>query len=206
VIEDLRYPQDHDRLAAFCSASNGDSFDATERTAWETVRRIGYAAMEVLIQLQGTGDLGEQLTTVAGQRLQRSEEPEPTIVRSIFGEHRFKQYAYRKGPKKKVELRPISTRLQLPDGRWPYLLEEFSQMFCVDQAYNQGSSNLERVFGSKHSVDTLERVNARMGQLAGAFLEDLPVPAAESESEILVASGSQAKLRSGSEATNCLCY
>jgi hypothetical protein len=61
-------------------------------------------------------------------------------------------------------------------------------MFWFDQAYNQASNNLERVFGSNHSVDTLEQVNARMGQLAGAFLDDLPTPALESESEILVAS------------------
>jgi hypothetical protein len=108
------------------SASNGDSFDSTERTAWETVRRIGYAAIELVVQLQGTVDLGEQLTTAEAQRLQRSEEPQPTVIRSFFGEHRFQQFTYRKGPKKKVELRPTSTRLQLPEGRWAYLLEEFS--------------------------------------------------------------------------------
>lgn len=188
ALQQLQQLQLDIREQVMSSASKGDSFDSTERTVWETVRRIGYAAMELLVQLQGTGDLGEQLTTAEGQRLQRSEEPQPTVVRSIFGEHRFQQYTYRKGPKKKVELRPISTRLQLPEGRWSYLLEEFSQMFCVDQAYNQASSNLERVFGLKHSVDTLERVNARMGQLAGAFLDELPAPAPESESEILVAS------------------
>lgn len=169
-------------------ASNGASFDSTERSVWELVKRTGYAAMELLISLQGSGDLGEHVTTSEDQQLRRSNAPTATTVRSIFGEHRFEQYTYSAGVNKKIELRPMSTRLQLPENRWSYLLEEFSQMFSVDQAYNQAASNLERVFGSKFSVDTLERTNFRMGQCADAFLDALPKPSPQTESKILVGS------------------
>jgi len=170
------------------AAKDGDSFDSTERSVWELVKRTGHAAMEILIRLQGSGDLGEQITTSEDQQLRRSDAPMATPIRSIFGEHSFEQFTYSEGVNKKIELRPISTRLQLPENRWSYLLEEFSQMFTVDQAYNQAASNLERVFGSKFSVDTLERTNSRMGRQADAFLDALPKPPPKTESEILVAS------------------
>lgn len=170
------------------AANNGDSFDSTERLVWETVLRTGHAAMELLLSLQGSGDLGEHMTTAEEQPLRRSDEPTTTQVRSIFGEHSFQQFTYSPGVNKKIELRPISTRLQLPENRWSYLLQEFSQMFSVDQAYNQAASNLERVFGSKFSMDTLEQTNSRMGQQADAFLDGLPKPSPKTESEILVAS------------------
>lgn len=170
------------------AANNGDSFDSTERSVWELVKRAGHAAMELLISLQGTGDLGEHVAIGEDRQLQRSDEPTATPVRSIFGEHSFQQFTYSAGVNKKIELRPISTRLQLSENRWSYLLEEFSQMFSVDQAYNQAASNLERVFGSKFSVDTLERTNSRMGRQADAFLDALPKPSPKTESKILVAS------------------
>jgi hypothetical protein len=170
------------------AANNGDSFDSTERLVWESVKRAGHAAMELVISLQGSGDLGEVITIGEDRQLWRSNEPTTTTVRSIFGEHRFEQFTYSAGVNKKIEFRPISTRLHLPETRWSYLLQEFSQMFCVDQAFNQAASNLERVFGSKFSVDTLEQTSARMGQQADAFLDSLPKPLPVTESEILVVS------------------
>ena len=78
--------------------------------------------------------------------------------------------------------------MDLPKNRWSYLLEEFSQMFCVDQAFGQVSQNLKSVFGGEFSVDTLETTNARLGQQAHEVLADLPQPAPSSEGELLVGS------------------
>lgn len=171
------------------AAQAGDSFDTTERTVWELLKRTGHAAIELFLGLQGSGDLGEQVTTSEDQTLRRSDVPTTTPLRSIFGGHCVEQYTYSPGVNKKIELRPISTRLQLPENRWSYLLEEFSQMFCVDQAYHQAASNLERLFGGKFSVETLERTNFRLGQSADGFLDSLPKPPPQTESKILVSSG-----------------
>jgi hypothetical protein len=65
-------------------------------------------------------------------------------------------------------------------------LEEFSQYFCVDQAFGQASQGLEMVLRQEVSVDTLERVNRRMGEQAEAFLDALPTPPAKKEGELLV--------------------
>ena len=136
------------RLREFVSdgVAQGESFDSIERGVWEMVRRAGFCSMELFVKLQGTGDLGERVVTDDQQTLQRSRQPSHTVVRSIFGEHSFEQFTYSRGKNKKTLLYPISARLQLPLQRWSYLLQEFSQMFCVDQAFNQASANLESVF------------------------------------------------------------
>jgi hypothetical protein len=117
----------------------------------------------------------------------RSDAPVSSTIRTVFGTHRFEQFAYNSGPKTKIQLYPISVRMQLPNSDWSNLLQEFSQMLCVDQAYNQASENLSSFLGGKFSVDTLESTNQRMGVHAGEFLASLPTPPKAEEGKILVA-------------------
>lgn len=168
------------------AAQQGGSFDSLERNTWSTVREIGFAALELFIHLQGRGDLGSIAQTPEGQTLYRSTEPAACTIRSIFGTHAFQQYTYSPGTKRAIELRPIDARMSLPEGRWSYLLQEFSQLFCVDQAFGLAAENMATVFGGTFSVDTLESVNAQMGQDAERFLSALPTPPAKEEGEVLV--------------------
>jgi hypothetical protein len=170
------------------AAQEGDSFDSLERDTWSKVRQIGFAAMELFIRLQGQGDLGPTVQTSEGCTLRRSADPAACTIRSIFGRHRFQQYTYSAAAKKAVKLRPIDARMSLPSARWSYLLQEFSQLFCVDQAFGLAAQNMATVFGGMFSVDTLESVNAQMGQDAECFLSDLPTPPAKEEGEVLVLS------------------
>ena len=170
------------------AAQQGDSFDSLERDAWKSVRRMGCAAVELFIHLQGNGDLGSTTQTAEGPALHRSEEQAECTIRSIFGRHAFLQYTYSPGKNKAIELRPIDARMSLPQSRWSYLLQEYSQMFCVEQAFGLAAQNLATVFGGNFSVDTLESVNVQMGRDAEGFLGDLPTPPAKDEGEVLVLS------------------
>lgn len=169
------------------AVENGECFDKCERMVWKMMLDAGRAAMELFIRSQGDGDLGDTAPTDEGKVLRRSEQPATTKLRSIFGEHEFKEFTYSPGVNKKIELRPISARMRLPENRWSYMLQEFSQTFCSDQAFNQAGANLEMFFGSKFSVDTLEQTNLRMGPEANEFMRNLPTPEADTEGEILVA-------------------
>ena len=42
------------------AAARGDSFDEVERKIWESVRQIGFQAMELFLSLQGQGDIGQK--------------------------------------------------------------------------------------------------------------------------------------------------
>ena len=169
------------------AAQHGKSLYETEKAILQSVLKMGQLATESFLKLQGDGDLGETVQTEDGQTLHRSEKPIDRALRTVFGEHTFTAYVYLPGPKKKIALRPIDARLNLAEGKGSYLWEEFSQYFCVDQAFAQAASAMETVFGQKLSVDTLERTNQRIGNQAEPFLDSLPAPPTEEEGELLVA-------------------
>jgi hypothetical protein len=56
----------------------------------------------------------------------------------------------------------------------------------VDQAFGQASQGLATVLRQEVSMDTLQRINRRMGEQAEGFLDRLPTPPAQEEGELLV--------------------
>lgn len=125
----------------------GKSLHEVEQKTLGAVLLMGKLNVDQFLQAQGNGDLGETATTAAGRTLRRSPEVVQRPLRTVFGEHSFAQFVYAVGPKRKIELRPIDARLGLPQGKYSYLLEEFSQFFCIEQAYDQASLAFEKVLG-----------------------------------------------------------
>jgi hypothetical protein len=169
------------------AARDGESLYETEKEILAKVLEMGRLATDSFLQQQGDGDLGPTVRTADGIELQRSDFPVARPLRTVFGEHTFHAYVYAPGPKQKIVLRPIDARLNLPAGKYSYLLEEFSQYFCVEQAFGQAADSFHTVLGQKLSVDTLQRTNQRVGEQARDYLEALPTPPAEEEGEVLVA-------------------
>jgi hypothetical protein len=148
---------------------------------------MGHTAVDLFLAAQGDGDLGPTVTTENGTRLRRSDTPQPRALRTIFGEHCLHTYVYAQGAKRAIELRPIDARLNLPAGKASYLLQEFSQLFCVEKAFAVGAQQFEAVFGQELSVAVLEDINQDLGEQADRFLDSLPTPPAAQEGAILVA-------------------
>ena len=169
------------------AAEQGESLYEAEKGILTIVLKMGHLATDTFLLLQGDGDLGRTVQTDDGQTLLRSEQPVNRPLRSVFGEHTFAAYVYSPGPKKKIALRPIDARLNLPEGKGSYLWEEFTQYFCIEQAFGQAADALAIVLGQTLSVDTLERTNQRLGEQAEQFLDTLPAPLPEEEGELLVA-------------------
>jgi hypothetical protein len=175
-------------LAAFVrrGVQDGLSFDQVERGILGMVLDMGFAAVNLFLSAQGDGDLGATVETEDGTILYRSDSRMPRPLRTIFGEHTFVAYAYSPGTKRKIELRPIDARLNLPEGKASYLLQEFSQLFCVEKAFAVGGRQFATVFRQPLSVDVLEDVNRAMGAQADRFLEQLPTPPRVEEGAVLV--------------------
>jgi hypothetical protein len=171
------------------AAQEGWALHSVERQIFNRVLQMGYAATEMFLQAQGNGDLGETCTTKTGKTLFRSDEPAERPLQTVFGHHTIQAYVYAPGAHEKIDLRPVDARLQLSDRQTSYLLEEFSQYFCVDQAFQQAAQGIELVLNQKISVDVLERTNRRMGAQADEFLDQLPRPPANKEGELLVFTG-----------------
>jgi len=170
------------------AAAEGRALRDVERSVLDRVLQLGRAATDQFLALQGDGDLGETVTTDEGQTLYRSAEPIARPLRTIFGQHEFSAFVYRqrRHPNTPIVFRPVDARMSLPPGRWSHLLEEFTQLFCLEGAYAPAAEAFARIFRQKLSVDTLEDVNRRMGQQAAKFLDGLDAPPAKEEGELLV--------------------
>ncbi len=169
------------------AVQEGASLDDLERGTFQRVLKMGRAAVKLFLEAQGDGDLGDCVATAEGTVLYRSDTPMTRPLRTIFGEHSFEAYVYSRGSKRQIELRPIDARINLPEGKASYLLQEFSQLFCVEKAFGVGARQLETVFQQRLSVDVLEDINRAMGAQADRFLDGLPPPAAAAAGAILVA-------------------
>jgi hypothetical protein len=168
------------------SVQEGAELDAVERGAFARVLALGRAAVDLFLAAQGDGDLGASVGGEEDVVLHRSAAVVERPLRTIFGEHAVHAYVYSQGSKKKIELRPIDARLNLPEGKASYLLQEFTQLFCVEKAFRVGARQFETVFGQKLSVDVLEDINRAVGEQADRFLDQLPPPPADEEGAILV--------------------
>ncbi len=177
-----------DDLAVFVrqAAQDGADLDTVERAAFARVLEIGRAAIDLFLDGQGDGDLGVSVTSKDDVVLHRSESVQKRPLRTIFGEHALQAYVYSRGSKTKIELRPIDARINLAEGKASYLLQEFTQLFCVEKAFGVGARQFETVFDQKLSVDVLEDINRAMGEQADRFLDQLPKPPAKEEGAILV--------------------
>ena len=176
------------QLEAYARSAAGDGtrqYDF-ERETLRRVLEIGHHAVDLYLGLQEDGDLGPTVATDDGQELFRSETPIDRPLRTVFGEHGITSYVYAPGAKKKIALRPIDARIELPASKFSYLYEEFSQHFCVEQAFATGAERLGTIFGVAPSVDSLEVISRRLGDQAGEFLDDLPQPDPTQEGELLV--------------------
>jgi hypothetical protein len=168
------------------AVQEGSDLDTVERGTLARVLEIGRAAVELFLQGQGDGDLGAHVTFDDGAILYRSDAVVERPLRTIFGEHAFQAFVYSRGSNRKIELRPIDARINLPENKASYLLQEFTQLFCVEKAFRVGARQFETVFGQKLSVDVLEDINRAMGDQADRFLDQLPTPPAKDEGAILV--------------------
>lgn len=168
------------------AADEGGGLYQLERSLLKGLLDMGWSLVRMYIERQGDGDLGPTVTTPDGRTLHRSEEAKNRPLRTIFGQHEFGQFTYSAGQGKTIELRPLDARMQLPEGVCSYLLEEFSQMFNVEQAFDLTRRNIKTVFGQSLSVDTMERVNRRMAEQAEMYFESRPVPASTDEGDLIV--------------------
>jgi hypothetical protein len=177
------------KLTAFVqeAVQKGYSLDQLERGTFAHVLEIGLRAVDLFLKAQGDGDLGVSVTTENGTVLHRSSTVVDRPLRTIYGEHTFKAYVYSQGSKKKIDLRPVDAHINLPECKASYLLQEFSQLFCVEKAFAVGARQFGSTFRQKLSVDVLEDINRAMGEQADRFLDALPVPPAAKEGAIIVA-------------------
>ena len=171
------------------AATEGRPIHEVERGLWRRVRQIGHECLAQFLRLQGDGDMGDTVTLPTGEELHRLENLHERRYLSIFGDFELQRVVYGSREKQKIDFVPLDNRLQLPEGVFSYVLQDWDQSLCVEEAFRQASATMWRILELKQSVDSLEHMNQGMAKEATTFMLNRPQP--EQEGEIVVASADQ---------------
>jgi hypothetical protein len=168
------------------AAGEGTAIHVVEREIWRRVRNLGWRLLGQFITDQGDGDLGERFTMPDGRVLNRLDELHPRVYQSIFGGYELDRVVYGTREGQKIEFVPLDQRLQLPEGEFSYVLQDWDQSVGVEQAFSRVDETISMILGFNQSVDSLERMNRRMARQVESFRRSRPTPPAEEEGQIVV--------------------
>lgn len=182
-----------DELIAFLDIAfhQGTALHEVERGLWGRLLRLGRECLRQFLDRCGTGDLGEAVTLPNGCECRRLDGPHPRRYVSIFGAFCLQRAVYGSREGQAIEFVPLDNRLQLPEGVFSYLLQDWDQALCAEQAFGQASATVRRMLGLSQSVDSLEHMNREMAQEVTTFMLNRPQPEHEQEGEVAVASADQ---------------
>lgn len=188
VIKSETLEQQFNEMQEFIrhGAKEGLAAHLVERGLWKRLRQMGRRLFGQFLDLQGDGDLGETVTLPQGEELHRLEGLHERRYVSIFGEFRLRRVVYGSREKQKIDFVPLDNRLRLPESAFSYVLQDWDQALCAEQAFSQASATMWRILDLKQPVDSLEHMNQDMASMATTFMLNQPVP--EQEGEIVVAS------------------
>jgi hypothetical protein len=157
-----------------------------ESKTFDTLLQAGRATVQLLIDVLGDGDRGEQHETPDGKTLQRSSQPQDRPYVSIFGPLHIQRYVYAQRDGQKFEFAEVDARLALPEGKFSYLLQDWDQNFAMEQPFAKVSQTIEKILGLGQHVDSLERMNRGLARSVEAYHAIQTPPPPEEEGEIFV--------------------
>lgn len=164
----------------------GTALHHIERGLWKGLLQLGHDFMEQLFTLAGTGDMGATLTLPTGAESHRLPELHQRRYVSIFGVFALQRVVYGSREGQSLDFVPLDNRLQLPASDFSYVLQDWDQNLCVEEAFGQARSVVAKILGLHQSVDSLERMNQQMAVDAPTFLLNRPRP--DTAGDILVTS------------------
>ena len=157
-----------------------------ELRTFRRLLRAGHAALQLLVDCLGDGDVGEEHQLPDGRTLKRSPDVQKRPYVSIFGELDIQRYVYAEREAQKIELAAVDARLALPDGKFSYVLQDWDQSFAMEQPFGKVGQTVEKLLGLKQHVDSLEQANRKMARKVESFHLSQEAPPAKEEGAIFV--------------------
>ena len=167
----------------------GKRIDVVEENLWDQMLSLGRLMLTSFVAGQGTGDLGPTLE-YEGRILKRLDRLHAKPYMSVFGALTpIERTVYGTRETQKHELIPLDARLGLPESDYSYLLQQWSQSFCVKGSHKDAQSDLEQILRLRPSIRVLEDMNLSMSKDVEGFRSSRPTPSRDQEGEILVVTG-----------------
>ena len=195
--------KEFEEILGFVQKGFEDGFSAHEVECglWQRMLNLGRSLYGSWLDLFGDGDAGERIVLEDGRKLRRLEALHRREIQNVFGQFELERAVYGTREGQKIEAVPLDERLQLPQEKNSYLLQDWDQELAVQMPYAAVSATLERILGFEQSVHTLERNQREMAAAAEDFWNERPPPPPEQEGEILVctADGKGVPMRGGAK-------
>jgi len=167
----------------------GKQIDVVEENLWDQMLSLGRLMLTSFVAGQGTGDLGPTLE-YEGRILKRLDRLHAKPYMSVFGAlPPIERTIYGTRETQKHEVVPLDARLGLPASDYSYLLQQWSQSFCVKGSHKDAQRDLERILRLRPSIRVLEDMNGSMAKDVEGFRSSRPTPSPDQEGEILVVTG-----------------
>jgi len=164
----------------------GERIDVVEENLWDQMLSLGRLMLTSFVAGQGTGDLGPTLQC-EGRTLNRLDQLHDKPYVSVFGSlPAIERTVYGTRETQKHQVIPLDARLGLPESDYSYLLQKWSQSFCVKGSYKDAQTDLEQILRLRPSVRVLEDTNASMSKDVDGFRSSQPAPSHDGEGEVLV--------------------
>ena len=159
----------------FEQAKQGKATHKVEQDIFSKLLTMGHQALGQFIALQGDGDMGKEIELSCGKIVKRLPNKQKRIYRSIFGLYELERVVYGTREGQKVEYVPLDNRLQLPETRFSYLLQDWNQQLSVENPFNQVNKVLYRILQFKQPVDSIERMTYQGAESVEDFRKSLPI-------------------------------
>ena len=103
-----------------------------ERALWQGVLALGRELMQAFFDGLGDGDEGAVVVLNGGQAVRRLEQRHRRAYQSVFGSFVLERAVYGTREDQKIEHVPLDARLQLPEDKCSYLLQDWDQALAVE--------------------------------------------------------------------------
>jgi len=153
----------------------GSQLHVLEKDLRSRFQEMGRRLVGHHLRSLGPGDEGEEVE-VGGRRLKRSSELERCVYLSIYGAVEIERYVYRRSEKQAIEYAPLDQRAGLPEKRYSYLLQDWSQLLVAELAYQPVRTILKRIVGVELSVSALETITQTVSATVEPWCAEQQLP------------------------------
>ncbi len=162
------------------------SFHDFEQSLLDQVLLIGRAATVQLFAQLGPGDVGPELNLPQIGTARRLAQLHPRPLRGVFGCFTLERTCYGTREGQKIDFVPLDNRLQLPQSKFSYLLQDFNNLLATDQPFAQGAAVVRRILKLDQHVDSMERNSQHTAEHVAPFRDAQEAPPWQEEGAILV--------------------
>ncbi len=109
---------------------------------------------------------------VDDHEVRRLEKPRKRGYLSVFGEHELIRMVYGSRETQRIEYATLDHRLQLPESKFSYLVQDWSQSLAVEMSYSQFYAVMNNVLNLEIRVSSLERMTRHYSSDAESYWDN----------------------------------